>query len=59
MEKLIEENKEKVEKKLCIICLETEPNSVFYKCGHGGFCFGCAQNIIETHSNCHYCRQVI
>lgn len=44
--------------KHCIICMVNEPNSIFYPCLHGGFCFDCATHIIESDARCHYCRKV-
>lgn len=45
--------------KLCHVCMEQLPDAIFHPCGHGGLCFNCAQIIVETNANCHYCRKVI
>ena len=42
----------------CMICMTNIPNCIFVPCGHGGFCFQCAELLIENAENCHYCRQV-
>lgn len=42
----------------CIICMVNEPNCIFDPCLHGGFCFDCARQIIESDGRCHYCRKV-
>ena len=43
---------------MCMICMEKIPDTIFHKCGHGGFCFECAKIIVETKALCHYCRAV-
>lgn len=46
-------------KEKCLICMVRLPNAVYLPCNHGGFCFSCAQIIIERRPKCHYCRDVI
>jgi hypothetical protein len=59
LEVLIEKNNvDQAEQPNCLICLDNIPDSIFHPCGHGGFCFECAKNIIDTNALCHYCRKV-
>lgn len=43
----------------CLICLGPSPDTVFSPCGHGGFCFECAQQILQKSDRCHYCREIV
>ena len=40
-------------KDLCVMCLDLEKNTAFYKCGHFGFCSKCTKD----HAG-HECLQV-
>ena len=40
----------------CTICCEKRSNSVFMECGHGGTCFDCAKNIVNSSRRCLMCR---
>ena len=44
---------------LCLICFDNSPNAVIMDCGHGGVCYDCAVDILNTQGECFLCRKGI
>ena len=41
---------------MCYVCLQEVADAVVINCGHGGFCFGCAEKYMLMKSECMACR---
>jgi len=44
---------------LCNVCFETDSDSIFMPCGHGGLCLKCCYDIWKTTGECYLCRQTV
>ena len=44
---------------LCNVCFETDADSIFMSCSHGGLCLKCSQDIWKTTGECYLCRQSV
>ena len=51
------------EEKLCVICLDNEKTTAFFRCGHKVCCHECAKNILKNNDpeqkKCPVCRKVV
>ncbi|CAM9635772.1 unnamed protein product [Chrysoparadoxa australica] len=46
--------------KMCYVCEDQAPDAVLLDCGHGGLCYGCAQNLAQQGDNsCPICRKQV
>lgn len=43
----------------CVICTETNVDTVLYECGHMCACYGCARKLMQEALNCPVCRAPI
>jgi hypothetical protein len=44
---------------LCNVCFETDADSIFMPCSHGGLCLKCSCDIWKTTNECYLCRQTV
>jgi len=51
--------KEETEKPNCLICFAKYPDAVLMNCGHGGICYDCGAEMIQTKKECHMCRKEV
>ncbi|KAL4441309.1 hypothetical protein ABPG74_013604 [Tetrahymena malaccensis] len=54
-----ENQKNKQNEVMCVVCFENPPNTVFMNCGHGGICKQCALDISIKTGTCFLCREPI
>ena len=51
------------EENLCVICLDNEKTTAFFRCGHKVCCHECAKNILNSkskeHKKCPVCRKTV
>tara|TARA_B100001093_G_C26775959_1_gene992389 strand:- start:864 stop:1235 length:372 start_codon:yes stop_codon:yes gene_type:complete len=51
------------EENLCVICLDKEKTTAFFRCGHKVCCHDCAKNILKNNNKelrkCPVCRKVV
>ncbi|KAL4498131.1 hypothetical protein ABPG73_006605 [Tetrahymena malaccensis] len=44
---------------ICLVCFDSECNSIFAPCGHGGLCYQCALDVFKKQGDCLLCRKKV
>ncbi|CAD8074040.1 unnamed protein product [Paramecium sonneborni] len=54
-----QEQQNKNQQKLCLVCYEKESNMINMPCGHGGFCKECCEQLLRKSELCYLCRKPV
>jgi hypothetical protein len=44
---------------LCNVCFDSDADSIFMPCSHGGLCLKCSYDIWKKTNECYICRNVV